>query len=88
MTIARSELHRDSTFEVIEECPATIPSENNEPRFYRVMLTRAMGRLDPLYGHVVTHLRLQDWCDMKGYRLMNLYPGDRRALPGEKTDLF
>lgn len=88
MTIARSELHQDSSFEIIEECPPTIPSEQNEPRLYRVMLTRTKGRLDPVYGVVVTHLRIQDWCEMKGYRLTNLYPGNRRALPSEKTDLF
>ncbi len=36
---------------------------------------------------VVTHLSLEDWCDMKGYRLGRLISGPEMALPGERTEL-
>lgn len=56
---------------------------------YRVMLTplgKGIGALTT--GHVVTHLSIEDWCELNKYRLTHLYPGARLAFPHERTDLF
>lgn len=42
----------------------------------------------PCYGHVVTHLSLQDWCQMHGYKIGEVYRGTRPAFENERTDLF
>lgn len=81
MTVVRSLLMPEASFEII-------PSGDNGPMLYRVMVTPVIGRINPSYGSVVTHLSLQDWCQMHGWRLVQQYPGTRLALPGERTDLF
>ncbi len=66
-----------------------IQPEEGVPYLYRVMLTplgKGIGAITT--GHVVTHLSLEDWCSMNGYRLTHVYPGARRAFPHERTDLF
>lgn len=59
-------------------------------KFYNVMLwkNKGQGRGQFFIGHVVSHLSIQDWCDMKGYRLDTIYTGTRWAKEHEKTDLF
>jgi hypothetical protein len=42
----------------------------------------------PFYGHVVSHLSLQDWCQMHGYKIGEVYSGTRQAFENERTDLF
>lgn len=55
------------------------------PNRFPVMLYKGMV---PVYGHVVTHLSIKDWCDMHGYKLGEVYQGTRIAYKGEVTDLF
>ena len=38
-------------------------------------------------GQVVSHLEIEDWCDMHGYQLQELYEC-RGANMGERTELF
>ena len=62
---------------------------------YKLGAKRADGTFGPadrwndfFLGSVVTHLSLEDWCLMKGFKLVAVYKGTRPAKPGEKTDLF
>jgi len=56
---------------------------------YPVTLHKVGGKWNEFkLGFVVTHLDLQDWCAMKGYRLVAPHKGSRPALPHERTDLF
>jgi hypothetical protein len=57
------------------------------PYRFPVMLLKE-GTTVPVIGYVVTHLSLDEWCEMKGYKLMDQYPGHRVAFPDERTDLF
>ena len=41
-----------------------------------------------MIGKVVTHLSIQDWCQMKGYKLLGSHPGSGIAMPFERTDLL
>ncbi len=66
-----------------------IPSEDNVPYLYRVMLTphgKGIGSITT--GQVVTHLSLEDWCSLNRYKLIHAYSGARPAFPHERTDLF
>jgi hypothetical protein len=81
VTVARSVVHNGSF--IVED-----PFPHEGAKVYRVMVTPKKGRINPSYGTVVTHLSLEDWCDMKGWKLVQHYSGDRWALPSEKTDLF
>jgi hypothetical protein len=87
MTMARSlatqnPIHFD--FSKLEEDP-----ETPTLKFYNVMLHKIGGRWNEFYiGHVVSHLSIQDWCDMKGMKLVQLHAGTRWAKPHERTDLF
>ncbi len=56
---------------------------------YHVMVCKRHNPRDVLYGTVVSHLSLEDWCDLKGMCLIQSYPQCTRvALPSERTDLF
>lgn len=83
--ITQEPIHFD--FSALEQDPE-LPSL----KFYNVMLYKregkGQGRGQFFIGHVVSHLSIQDWCDMHGYKLDTVYLGTRWAQPGERTDLF
>jgi hypothetical protein len=59
------------------------------PTRYPVRLLKKGGhKLDQFYGAVVSHLALQDWCDLHGYEVLEVYAGTRPAFENERTDLF
>jgi hypothetical protein len=41
-----------------------------------------------LYGYIVTHLDVRDYCELHGLDLIQVMMGTREALPHEKTELF
>lgn len=88
MTMARSLFSQEPIHFDMSLVEPDVPSL----KFYNVMLWkrdgRGQGRGQFFIGHVVSHLSIQDWCDMKGYKLDTVYPGTRWAKDGEKTDLF
>lgn len=77
--ITQEPIHFD--FSQVEDVPTL--------KFYNVTLHKIGGRWNEFYmGHVVTHLSIQDWCDMKGFRLETCHPGTRWARDHERTNLF
>jgi len=85
MTMARSLLTQDPIHFDMSLVEPEVPSL----KFYNVMLWKKGQVRGQFYiGHVVSHLSIHDWCDMKGYRLDTIYPGTRWAKTGERTDLF
>lgn len=86
MTIAKSLLNRGSEFYVDGFPQIEEPEPTASPRKYPVMLQRKSDG-EFFMGHVVTFMDLLDWCDMKGYELIDLYAGTRVAYSHERTDL-
>jgi hypothetical protein len=85
--IAKS-LLQDSTFEVV---PETQPSGGGPLAMrYTVELFRRSKPGVILFGHVTTHLTLEDWCVMHGFGLIRSHPACIRSpLPSEQPiDLF
>lgn len=39
------------------------------------------------YGVVVTHLNLDEWCQMRGYRIVAIYSDPRPARKDERTTI-
>lgn len=64
-------------------------SEDLLPKRFPVLLAKIGGRWNEfVMGYVVSHLEIQDWCDMHGYKLVELYRGTRPAYSHERTDLL
>lgn len=63
---------------------------NEVPIRFQVLLMqeRRIGGFEYKIGTIVTHLSPQDWCELHGYILVEVYHGNRKALPGEQTELF
>jgi hypothetical protein len=89
MTIARSLLGNGSIN--IDGFPGeTLPPVSAEllPKKYNVMLHKVGGKWnDFVLGHVVTYLEIDEWCEMKGYKIVQVY-NSRPAYSHERTDLF
>lgn len=53
---------------------------------------KRLGRPDAewrfLYGYIVTHLDVRDYCELNDLDLIQVLPGTRAALRTEKTELF
>jgi hypothetical protein len=58
------------------------------PKRYPVSLTKMGEKWEFYMGYVVSFLDIQDWCDMHGYKLVELYRGTRPAYSHERTDLL
>jgi hypothetical protein len=87
MTLARS-LLQPFHFHVSDELFPTAEKPLVAMR-YPVSLHKIGGEWNDFkIGHVVTHLSLEDWCLMKGYRLVANFQGACPAMPDERTDLF
>jgi hypothetical protein len=90
MTLARSIL-QPFHFQVNDELFPEV-SKPEKPLVlmsYPVTLHKIGGSWNEFkIGHVVTYLDLDDWCLMKGFRLVGTHKGTRRAAPTERTDLF
>ena len=54
---------------------------------YPVLLRKLDSNGAYHYGFVVTHLNLDEWCQMRGYRIVVIYPGTRTARDGERTTI-
>ena len=79
MTIARERLPFVSVVPAMEVPKPIFPMR------YNVMVYKGVI---PFWGYIVTHLSAQEYCDMNGYKLGQVYPGSRFAMADEKTDLF
>jgi hypothetical protein len=70
----------------------TVPSpevDDGIPKRIPVMVIKAKGaEWEYLYGHIVTHLDVKDYCDMHGLTLVEVFRGTRAALRTEQTELF
>lgn len=55
------------------------------PIKYTVTLTTKGGMM--VDGVVITHLELQDWCDMKGYDLFSCDAPPELAKANERTEI-
>jgi hypothetical protein len=65
--------------------------EPNKPMRYQVMVRRVdreKDQFEHLIGSIVTHMALEDYCDLHGLFLYEKYRGTRTALPHERTELF
>jgi len=90
MTIARSLLGKGNFsvdgFPQIPDLPGVNP--DLLPKHYQVLLHKIGGKWNEfVMGHVVSFLDIEDWCQMKGYRLVDLWH-TRPAYSHERTDLF
>ena len=90
MTIARSLIGKGNfNVDGLPQVP-DLPGFDSEllPKRYEVMLAKVGGKWNDFQiGHVVTYLSLDEWCEMKGYRIVENY-GNRPAYSHERTDLF
>jgi hypothetical protein len=92
MTIARSLLNSGNSFNVdgLPQVP-DLPGFNVEllPKKFNVLLHKIGGKWNEFaMGSVVTFLEIDEWCELKGYKLVELYRGTRPAYPHERTDLL
>lgn len=66
-------------------------SQPNDPSRYPVMVRSYVPGADEWkfqIGYIVTHMEVQDYCQMHGLTLVEAYQGITDALPGEVTELF
>ncbi len=78
-----------STHQVFDEAAWYQEQERDRPMFYRVVVCKQRAdELEVMIGHIVTHLDLDDYCDMHGLQLVDLQRGTRRALSHERTELI
>ena len=79
-------------FEERDTLPSIKLDFTSLPNRYNVMVGKTEdGKWDWKIGHVITHLDINDWCRLHGYKLREVYPGTRPAFPSEMEkpiDLF
>lgn len=62
--------------------------ERAQPMRYQVMVRKLhRGEWEVMMGHIVTYLSLDDYCDMHGLQLAEMFRGTRHALSHERTEL-
>ena len=78
-----------STHQVFDEGTWYQEQERALPMLYRVVVCKqGSDETEVMMGHIVTHLELDDYCDMHGLQLVRLQFGTRRAGPHERTELI
>lgn len=83
MTIS---IRRPDPFTNLPKAPV---GEEGFPKRYPVMCIQPKaGDWEYLHGYIVTHMNVQDYCDMHGLTLVEVFRGTRGALSGERTELF
>lgn len=71
------------------------PDGNEVPiRYPVVLMVERVSQFVPRHtywehkiGNIVTHLSIEDYCQLHGYKLVEVYPS-RQALTHERTELY
>jgi hypothetical protein len=63
--------------------------ERSHPMRYQVLVRKFhRGEWEVMMGSLVTYLSPEDYCDMHGLHLVELFRGTRHALHHERTELI